>query len=401
MSSLGSNLSSSKPCKKSESPLSLQSKMSEVDTITNINEDSNTSTEEDNDSTDCDYVSLGKISTVEASQKMMHNKQDSITPTGDQDKFNDNGITDNKDSIEQCLDKREKIEEDLEDQQNNNKGEVVPNKTDIDEKTNECKICHKSFKKKSNLKRHIKIHTKKYVGVLVREDIDCENIDFGEFLDDCNDNTKKSLTCDICQKTFIRYSNLEKHLEIHSCDKQFKCEVCHKLFISKSNLQEHYKIHSREKPYQCEVCERSFKLRGHLTDHMKIHTGEKNCICDVCGQAFRKNSTLKQHLRMHTGEKRFKCHLCEKLFTAKYNLKRHLIGHSGLKNFQCDKCGNKYVQDSSLKKHLRTHTRDKTYKCNEQEKPLSSDDLTQKILMHAAHTHMNMRYDAAFINKCW
>ena len=136
-----------------------------------------------------------------------------------------------------------------------------------------------------------------------------------------------------CEKWFSCVSRLKKHLQVHTCGKQYKCQVCGKSFTQISNLKAHNRIHMGEKPFECKVCEKSFTSKGNLKIHTQIHTGEKPFECQVCGKAFRRNNMLTEHSRIHTGEKPFECKVCGKSFIQNGNLAAHSRIHTGEKPF--------------------------------------------------------------------
>ena len=50
---------------------------------------------------------------------------------------------------------------------------------------------------------------------------------------DCNLNIKK-IVCDVCEKTFKTKSQLVIHKRVHSGERPFKCEVCDKLLYAEN-----------------------------------------------------------------------------------------------------------------------------------------------------------------------
>ena len=64
----------------------------------------------------------------------------------------------------------------------------------------------------------------------------------------------KLINCDICKKSFKTKSNMIVHKRIHSGEKPYKCDVCDKSFIQKSHLTTHMLVHSGKKEFQCRVC---------------------------------------------------------------------------------------------------------------------------------------------------
>ncbi|XP_023709223.1 zinc finger protein 333-like [Cryptotermes secundus] len=111
---------------------------------------------------------------------------------------------------------------------------------------------------------------------------------------------KRSFYCDVCSKSFKKYSVLRIHQRTHSGERPFCCEVCNTTFKQYSHLKTHLRIHSEERPFYCNVCNKSFKHHSSLKIHKRIHSGERPFCCDICNKSFNVHSNLKRHERIHS-----------------------------------------------------------------------------------------------------
>ena len=86
--------------------------------------------------------------------------------------------------------------------------------------------------------------------------------------------SEKPFECDECHKRFKERGNLNKHISsVHEKKKSHVCHLCGKSFAFRDGLVRHIShVHQNERRYTCEVCNRQFKQLSHLAKHKKtIH----------------------------------------------------------------------------------------------------------------------------------
>jgi hypothetical protein len=113
---------------------------------------------------------------------------------------------------------------------------------------NRCDFCKVDYKSPSKLKEHIRVH-------------------IGE----------NSFSCRICSRSFSKKSILTRHMANHFGDigdRRFDCPHCDASFKLKSSLTKHIRIHTGESCFHCERCDSSFPNNGNLRVHKKIMHGE-------------------------------------------------------------------------------------------------------------------------------
>lgn len=166
----------------------------------------------------------------------------------------------------------------------------------------------------------------------------------------------KSYKCSECGKTFRHRSVLELHMRIHSKDKPYLCKVCGKGFRFSSYLQQHLIIHTGKKPYKCPDCGKDFAFLQNMRTHQKLHQ-EKPFRCTSCRKGYSNETQLQHHMLSHNGDKPHKCDLCDKSFGLAYLLRDHMNTHTGERPHRCDECHKTFSWFSSLLVHQKIHAR--------------------------------------------
>ena len=77
--------------------------------------------------------------------------------------------------------------------------------------------------------------------------------------------------CKVCLKSFTRRSSLTCHIkDIHEQSGNYACGFCDKKFYKESTKMVHERKHTGIKPYACEKCGKSYGRRSSLDKHCEL-----------------------------------------------------------------------------------------------------------------------------------
>ncbi|KAJ6639654.1 Zinc finger protein [Pseudolycoriella hygida] len=247
---------------------------------------------------------------------------------------------------------------------------------DSDDELNDnvkCYICGKIYVRREYLKKHLKlIHNVTDADYNVYERIDEAN------------KTTKPLLCHSCGESFVLKHVFKKHIEHHERGSLLSCDYCDIKLVDKSSVERHMVLHTGQRNYKCIFCAKGFFTRISQKRHERnVHTKEKSHICQYCNKKFVMWKFLERHLNTHTAEVVYQCDQCDKKYLNKNHLRVHKFRHAKEPPFKCSVCSKAYFDRSTLKKHNYVHIGN-PHQCSHCER---SFDRRDKMNAHIRKTH--------------
>lgn len=93
-----------------------------------------------------------------------------------------------------------------------------------------------------------------------------ENDENELIIDGYNDDQEDAVSFLLDKKELFQESGANKG----SGQRRHKCDVCEKTFMRKSNLVDHLRLHANVRLYECEYCSKKFVQAGNYRSHLRV-----------------------------------------------------------------------------------------------------------------------------------
>lgn len=187
--------------------------------------------------------------------------------------------------------------------------------------------------------------------------------------------TSPNLICSECDLRFMSAKSLKSHfIQKHHPIKKILCPHvdCDKSYIKFINLQRHLRIEHLQKNFICE-CGKQFSTKSKYAKHFRLHTGiplyqikNENKECNICAKRFTTVKAHDLHVKYaHEITQIFMCpYECSNQYTNRKALNLHMLRNHKEPIFFCKYCDVKFTMQCDLNQHYkRTHKKLKEQNC--------------------------------------
>jgi len=239
-------------------------------------------------------------------------------------------------------------------------------------KSEQCELCGKEFKHRSNLLNHLKLCNPDQIASLPAIAMKYkQRRKVQQILG--NDINADSMTCSYCPKQFTMLKCLKKHEALHETDPDNP-----KLSDGAKRAKKKRTFNPNPMPkgnYQCDRCSTSFKVFGALERHIEAHILSASLLnpdadtdkgvglktielkdgsimrCAKCDLAYSTYGMYRLHMQQYH-EKALTCEECGKKFTLPNSLNKHRLNYHTSFPKTCDDCGQFCATKQEFVAHL-------------------------------------------------
>ena len=304
-----------------------------------------------------------------------------------------------------------------------------------DHRTNTCTVCGKTLVNKSDMMKHMRIHSDEepYICAICNRTFRTKHKVTTHLRLAHITSESDILNCPVCYEQFSSNLRFEVHALQHVLTNKLSCAFCANSFAWKHELDDHIKTDHRDNKrtthtevqevqgkepekdigsFDCTLCDKIFKTKNDLIEHLSVaHLDQRPCVCTACGKCCVKKSNLVTHMRhahLRKFEEKFQCVICSVSFKSLDQFHDHCLKHSVSyesqevqgkdSEFCCTFCNKTFKTKHRLMIHSRTHT----YVCTgcgasfEEKSPL----LTHMRYMHLSALRMpGLAYECTLCYK--
>ncbi|XP_031636509.1 transcription factor IIIA-like [Contarinia nasturtii] len=167
----------------------------------------------------------------------------------------------------------------------------------------------------------------------------------------------RAFECDICGEKFRRKTQLKQHMFVHTGNYRYTCDKCGKGFHLMSRLKRHENSHRTR---QCPDCGATFDKWSLLLAHKNKEHINSDLKCSICNREFHSRRLLKIHRKTHANlDDRivYECPYegCSKVFLQNQNMLAHYKSKHENRTFPCtyDGCTLELSTKQKLNLHIK------------------------------------------------
>ncbi|KAJ6664422.1 hypothetical protein lerEdw1_007079, partial [Lerista edwardsae] len=260
------------------------------------------------------------------------------------------------------------------------RSQFLEDNEDQSKRSYRCEYCNKGFKKSSHLKQH---HMKKH------QTVSSTAATGGEAAED-DDETSERTASRKSRPGVITFTE-EETAELAKIRPQESATVSEKVLVQSaaekdriSEIKDKQAEMEAEPKYAncCTYCPKSFKKPSDLVRNsagpVAINPIFHTCI------------TLFSPSYYFLGQKLFSCHVCSNSFSTKGSLKVHMRLHTGAKPFKCPHCDLRFRTSGRRKTHIQCHFKPESKKARKPVPRTSAEGLQPVNLLNSSSADPNV-----------